>query len=87
MSKDLTQTLNGSLEDKVDRLITAVQSMDSRLGNLETKVDQRLRDTQPIWEAVQAQLAEIRDSLQRQGESLQRRELEILEAVNEPGTD
>jgi chromosome segregation ATPase len=79
MSKDLTQKLNGTLEDKVDRLITAVQSMDSRLGSLEikvgsleTKVDQRLRDTLPIWEAVQAQLAEIRESLQRQGESLQR---------------
>ena len=71
MSKDLTQKLNGSLEDKVDRLITAVQSMDSRLGSLETKVDQRLRDTQPIWEAVQAQLAEIRDSLQQHGELLQ----------------
>src|SRR5713101_321871 len=77
MSKDLTQKLNGSLEDKVDWLITAVQSMDSRLesmdsrlesmdsrlesmdsrlGSLETKVDQRLRDTQPIWEAVQSQL-------------------------------
>jgi chromosome segregation ATPase len=86
MSEDLTQKLNGSLEDKVDRLITIVQSMDSwgrsidsrmenvetrlgsletRLESLETKVDERLKDTRPIWEAVQTQLAEIRESQDR----------------------
>jgi chromosome segregation ATPase len=86
MSKDLTQKLNGSLEDKVDRLITIVQSMDSwgrsidsrmenvetrlgsletRLESLETKVDERLKDTRPIWETVQTQLAEIRESQDR----------------------
>ena len=76
MSKDLTQELNGSLEDKVDRLITIVQSMDSRMGNvetnletrlasLETRVDERLKDIRPIWEAVQTQLAELRESQDR----------------------
>jgi chromosome segregation ATPase len=104
MSKDLTQNLNGSLEDKVDRLITIVQSMDSRLENvetnletrlesletrlesletrlesletrlasletrlasLETKVDERLKDTRPMWEVVQTQLASLRESQDR----------------------
>lgn len=86
MSKDLTQKLDGSLEDKVDRLITIVQSMDSRLENvetrldsletrldsletrlasLETKVDERLKDTRPIWEEVQTQLAGLRESQDR----------------------
>lgn len=64
MSKDLTLKLNGSLEDKIDRLIVLFESMDSRLGNLETLVDKRLKDTQPIWEAVQAQLAEIKQEQQ-----------------------
>jgi chromosome segregation ATPase len=72
MSKDLTQKLNGSLEEKLDRLIAAVQSMDSRLESLETKVDRRLRETQPIWEAVQVQLSEVRGTLQQHGELLQR---------------
>jgi chromosome segregation ATPase len=95
MSKDLTQKLDGSLEDKVDRLITIVQSIDSRVENvetnlatrleklearleslearleslearlesLETKVDERLKDTRPMWEAVQAQLTEVESSL------------------------
>lgn len=38
MSKDLTQKLNGSLEDKIDWLVSAVQSMGSRLGNIETRL-------------------------------------------------
>jgi len=72
MSKDLTQNQNGSLEDKVDRLIIAVQSMDSRLGDvearlgrLETTIEERLKDTRPMWEAVQTQLAEMRESQDR----------------------
>jgi chromosome segregation ATPase len=118
MSKDLTQKLNGSLDDKLDWLITAVQSMDSRLatrlegietrlgnvetrlgkvetrlgkvetrlGNVETrlesaetrmgnvearlesleiKVDERMKETRPMWEALQAQLAELNESQEK----------------------
>ena len=86
MSKDLTQKLNGSLDDKVDRLISAVrsmdstvqsidsrvesidsrvESMDSRLTSLEAKVEERLKDTRPMWEAVQTQLAGLRESQDR----------------------
>ncbi|MFY9573201.1 MAG: hypothetical protein WAV20_17515 [Blastocatellia bacterium] len=93
MSNDLTQRLNGSLEDKVDLLISAVrsidsriesidsriesidsrvesidsrvESIDSRLGSLESKVEERLKDTRPMWEAVQVQLADLRDSQDR----------------------
>jgi len=43
MSKDLTQNLNGSLEDKIDRLIALTESMDSHIGSLETHLDERLR--------------------------------------------
>ena len=121
MSKDLTQKLNGSLEDKVDRLIAAVQSLDTRiesldpriefivsgiesidariesmdariesmdariesmdariesmdarlrsvedrLGSLETKVEDRLKETRPMWESVQAQLLDLKESQER----------------------
>lgn len=73
MSKDLTQKLNGSIEDKIDWLITAAQSVDSRLANvearlesLEIKVDERMKETRPMWEALQAQLTELRESQQVQ---------------------
>lgn len=67
MSKDLTQNLSGSQDAKLDRIIAAVERMEgdlhdvkTRLDNLETKVDKRLKDTLPMWEAVQAQLTELR---------------------------
>jgi len=94
MSKDLTQNLNGSLDDKLDRLITAVQSMDSRFANigihlenlgtrlenletrvgnvesrlesLEVKVDERMKETRPMWEALQTQLTELKEAHQTQ---------------------
>ena len=71
MSNNLTENLNDSLEDKVDRLISVVQSMDSRLETLGERVDKRLRETQPIWESVQAQIAEVRESQQSLLESHQ----------------
>jgi septation ring formation regulator EzrA len=82
MSDNLTENLNDSQDTKIDRLIIAVQSIDSRLASLETKVDQRLHDTQPIWEAVQAQLSEIRDTLERHGQILQQH-TEILQQHGE----
>ena len=71
MSNNLTEKPNGSLEEKLNWLIAAVQSMDSRLVTLDVKVDKRLRETQPMWEGVQAQLADVKETLQRHGEMLQ----------------
>jgi chromosome segregation ATPase len=86
MSKDLTRKLNGSLEDKIDWLIGAVQSVDSRLQSVETrlesletrvgnvesrlealeiKVDERMKETRPMWEALQTQLTELGQSQER----------------------
>jgi predicted nucleic acid-binding Zn-ribbon protein len=36
-----------------------VTSMDQRLTSLEERVDSRLKETRPIWEAVQAQLKKL----------------------------
>src|SRR5262249_48918724 len=68
--------LNGSLEDKVDWLGASVQKiderqqkMDERLASLETKVDKRLKDTTPMWEAVQVQITELKQSQHQLKES------------------
>jgi len=63
MSNDSTDKIPNSLENKMDRLIVVVESMDNRLTNLEATVEQRLRATQPIWEAVQKDLAEVKQDL------------------------
>ena len=48
MSNNSTEKLNGSLEDKVDRLLVAVQSIDSRLSNLEVRFDHQIVAVQSI---------------------------------------
>jgi len=45
-----------SLELKVTRLDARLTSLEERLVTLEEKVDSRLRETRPIWEAVLSRL-------------------------------
>ena len=70
MSEDATQRL---LMARVDRLISMVEpigghldnlekqqaDLNARLESLETKVDQRLRETRPIWENELSQLEQV----------------------------
>ncbi|HLM56244.1 MAG TPA: hypothetical protein VK422_09025 [Pyrinomonadaceae bacterium] len=49
-----------SFEERVfarfDALDRRMDGLESRLSSLEEKVDSRLRETRPIWEAMQARL-------------------------------
>lgn len=67
-SDDLTKQT--PTPDRLDELISLVHNVVARLGaleqrldNLEQKVDERLHDTRPIWEAVQNQIAELRKEM------------------------
>ncbi len=55
--------------DAIDGRLTKVEErlegLDIRLTNLEEKVDRRLMETRPIWEAVQAQLEELNRKFER----------------------
>lgn len=42
-----------------------LQSLEERLQGLETKVDERLYDTRPMWEAVQLQITELRADMEK----------------------
>jgi len=48
-----------SIEQLVTSMDERVTSIDHRLTTLEEKVDARLKETRPIWEAVQAQLQRV----------------------------
>jgi chromosome segregation ATPase len=70
MSDDPTRDI--STENTLDSLISLVRQVASdvaeikgRLQQLEATVEQRLYDTRPIWEGVQAQLGEIRGDIRR----------------------
>jgi hypothetical protein len=62
MSENSTDKLPDSQEN-TNRILTAIESLGRRLDNLEEIVDQRLRATQPIWEAMQNDLAEVKKDL------------------------
>ncbi|MCM3870624.1 MAG: hypothetical protein ND895_08030 [Pyrinomonadaceae bacterium] len=106
MSEDLTKDLPSSdgdkltqilaavqrLDSRVEHLESAVERLDSRLSGLEQKVDERLHDTRPIWEKVNADIAELQagqlrliEGQQRLEEGQQRLEerQQRLEAVQE----
>jgi chromosome segregation ATPase len=74
MSKDLTQRLDGSLEDKVDRLIAAVQSIGSQVQS----IDARVQSLDSLLEARLGRLETRLDSLETRLDSLETR-LDSLE--------
>lgn len=59
MSEDLTKKLPKSDSENIAVILTTVQNLDTRLTNLENKVDERLHDTRPIWEKVVADIAQV----------------------------
>jgi chromosome segregation ATPase len=52
-----------SLDARIDRIEVKVDALDGRLTALEEKIDSRIRETRPIWEAMQADLTNVRDDL------------------------
>jgi chromosome segregation ATPase len=46
-----------------ERVFARFDSLDGRLTALEEKVDSRLRETRPIWEAMQADLETVKGDL------------------------
>ena len=52
-----------SLDERIGRLETKVDMLDGRLTALEEKVDSRLRETRPIWEAVLTRLDGVENRL------------------------
>jgi chromosome segregation ATPase len=53
----------GSQREATSRLEARLSSLEGRLSSVEEKVDARLRETRPIWEAVQSRLAGIETEL------------------------
>ena len=63
--------------DPLIEILSKVRSIDSRLSSLETKVDERLRETRPIWEGVVAELAEVKKEQKLTNHKLDRVILDI----------
>lgn len=72
MSEDPTKNLPASQNSTLEQILAIVQSLESRLQSLESKVEERLYDTRPIWEKVEADIARLQEGLQRLEEGQQR---------------
>jgi predicted nucleic acid-binding Zn-ribbon protein len=64
MNEDPTQRLTNSQDDTLAQILSAVQNLSSRVEGLERKVEERLYDTRPIWEKVQADIAQLQEGQQ-----------------------
>ncbi|MEW6211576.1 MAG: hypothetical protein AB1631_24635 [Acidobacteriota bacterium] len=78
MSEDTTKLLDSN-GDRIERLIqmvaglvsdvaeikTRLTALEQRVESLEQKVEERLYDTRPIWESVQAQITELREGQEK----------------------
>ena len=62
MSDNPTQEMPDSRSFE-ERVFARFDSLDTRLTTLEEKVDTRLRETRPIWEAMQADLSNVKEDV------------------------
>lgn len=62
MTDDLTKTLNGD-ETPHQQLMRRFDELDARLASLEAKVDDRLRETRPIWERALAEILNLTEQV------------------------
>lgn len=63
-SDDVTKNLTD--HELLLQLLGMFREFDARLHTLERKVDERLYDTRPMWEAVQTQIADLRSDQEKE---------------------
>ncbi|HEX8282611.1 MAG TPA: hypothetical protein VF588_04620 [Pyrinomonadaceae bacterium] len=64
MSEEQTERFEGGTPFEI-RVLRELASLNNRLTSLEEKVDARLHDTRPIWEAVLSRLDKIETRLDK----------------------
>lgn len=74
-------SMDASRDQRLDQILAAVQTLDVRVERVETKVDERRRETRPMWETVHAQLAEIKEAVQAETQSRHAQVSELRELV------
>ena len=62
MSEDLTDKLPTNDSEKLNMILTTVRSLEKRVHRLEEQGDERRYDTRPLWEKLQADIAELKES-------------------------
>ena len=72
MSEDLTQKLPKSDSEKLNIILTTVQTLENRIHRLEEQADERRYDTRPLWEKLEVDIAELKKSLHSETDEIKR---------------
>ena len=54
-----------SLEVKVDKVDERINTLEVKVDSLDAKVDERLKDTRPIWERALSEILEVKEAVKR----------------------
>lgn len=71
MNEDPTKKIGGQPNGRFDELFQIVQAIRAELADLKQTVDARLYDTRPVWEKVQADIAQLQEGQQSLAEGQQ----------------
>jgi chromosome segregation ATPase len=63
MSEDLTKKLPQTDSEKINVILTTVQSLEKRISRVEQEADERRYDTRPLWEKLVADIADLKESM------------------------
>ena len=63
MSEDLTKKLPESDSEKLTIVLTIVRNLETRIDRLEEQAEERRYDTRPLWEKLQADIADLKESV------------------------
>lgn len=72
MSEDLTDKLPKSDSEKLNVILTTVQTVEKRVHRLEQQAEERRYDTRPLWEKLEADIAELKESLHTETREIKR---------------
>jgi chromosome segregation ATPase len=59
MNEDLTRKMPNASDGKLDEVFQIIQAIRAELSDLRSIVETRIYDTRPIWEKVQADIAQL----------------------------
>jgi chromosome segregation ATPase len=72
MSEDLTKKLPRTDSEKLNVILTTVQSLEKRIDRLEQQADEKRYETRPLWEKLEADIAELKQSLHTETKEIKR---------------
>lgn len=83
MSEDLTKKLPQTDSEKLNVILTTVQSLEKRIDRLEQQTDEKRYDTRPLWEKLIADIADLKESFHSEIGEIKTEIVEIKRSIRD----